>query len=70
ERFEDRWNWDGLSRNEALPWSFELIERFESRLDWMSSAAVAVMYKDLPTLRPADIVTIMEYHFGTELIGE
>ena len=25
---------EGLSRNEALPWSLELIERFEDRWDW------------------------------------
>ena len=44
ERFEARWGWvrggihrvfsHGLSSNEALPWSLELIERYEDRWDW------------------------------------
>ena len=29
ERFNDRWDWYLLSKNELLPWSIELIERFE-----------------------------------------
>jgi hypothetical protein len=30
-------------------------------------ASPAVMTKDLPTLRPADIVAIMEHHFGANI---
>ena len=31
QRHESSWDWEQLSRNEALPWSLELIERFEDR---------------------------------------
>lgn len=34
ERYELKWNWDILSRNEALPWSDTLIERYADRWDW------------------------------------
>jgi len=34
ERYEDRWDWGELSKNEALPWSFELVEIFECRWTW------------------------------------
>jgi hypothetical protein len=33
-RFKDRWNWEKLSENTALPWSIELIESFTERWDW------------------------------------
>ncbi|HNJ87171.1 MAG TPA: hypothetical protein PKU92_11355, partial [Agitococcus sp.] len=28
------WDWKELSNNEALPWSLELIERFDDKWDW------------------------------------
>ena len=31
QRHESSWDWEQLSGNEALPWSLELIERFEDR---------------------------------------
>ncbi|MEO5607344.1 MAG: hypothetical protein ABIR13_07175 [Polaromonas sp.] len=33
-RFEDHWNWHGLSKNTVLPWSLELIEHYEDRWCW------------------------------------
>ncbi|WP_262967075.1 hypothetical protein [Methylobacter psychrophilus] len=65
ERFEERWHWDVLSKNEGLPWSLELIERFEERWCWMALSPNESLH--LPTLRPADIVAIMEHHFGAKL---
>ena len=29
EKYEDLWKWEGLSLNKYLPWSIELIEKFE-----------------------------------------
>ncbi len=34
ERYEDRWDWHGLSRNHGLPWSIELLDRYEDRWVW------------------------------------
>ncbi|SET17618.1 hypothetical protein, partial [Thorsellia anophelis] len=28
ERFENKWDWDCLSRNKSLPWSVELAQKF------------------------------------------
>ena len=33
-RYEDQWDWEQLSENEALPWDEELIERFEDHWSW------------------------------------
>jgi hypothetical protein len=33
-RFEDKWDWIGVSCNTACPWSIELIERFKDRFHW------------------------------------
>jgi hypothetical protein len=71
ERFKERWNWGGfgvgLSKNKSLPWSLELIERFEERWywDWEELFKNATLH--LLTLRPADIVAIMEHHFGANI---
>jgi hypothetical protein len=42
-----------------LPWSLKLIERFEARWDWDRLSGNESLH--LPTLRPADIVAIMEF---------
>ncbi len=34
ERFEDKWDWWGLSSNKSLPWSLDFIERFEDNWRW------------------------------------
>ena len=34
EKYAEYWGWSSLSRNEALPWSMELIERFEDSWNW------------------------------------
>jgi hypothetical protein len=37
DRYADRWDWEGdegLSWNEALPWSAALIDRYADRWDW------------------------------------
>jgi hypothetical protein len=34
ERFEDKWDWIGVSCNTACPWSIELIQRFKDRFHW------------------------------------
>jgi hypothetical protein len=36
ERHERSWDWATLSGNEGLPWSLELIERYEGRWAWWS----------------------------------
>jgi hypothetical protein len=41
--------------------------KFEARWNWEYLFA---RNKDLPTLRPADIVAIMEHHSGGKLISE
>ena len=64
ERFADRWNWWSLSWVESLPWSFELIECFDNASHDKNDIPehVFAMFKDLPTLRPEDIVAIMEFN--------
>jgi len=84
ERFEERWHWGKLSRNKSLPWSLDLIEHFKEWLDWGAFSwneglpwSLELMERfearwnweylfarnrDLPTLRPADIVAIMEFN--------
>ena len=34
EQFADHWDWGRLSLNTVLPWSLELIKRFEDRWIW------------------------------------
>ena len=68
ERFQNRWDWGYLSGNKSLPWSLKLIERFEARWDWHRLSGNESLH--LPTLRPADIVAIMEHHFGGKHISE
>lgn len=34
ERYEDFWDWDRLSKNEALPWTPKLIDSFIDRWEW------------------------------------
>jgi hypothetical protein len=36
-KYKDRWEWDryGLSSNESLPWSEDLIAKYEDRWDWV-----------------------------------
>ncbi len=34
EKYEDKWDWSGLSRNKALPWTLALIEQYEDKWDW------------------------------------
>ena len=34
EKYEDRWDWDGISENQLLPWSIELIEEYKDWWDW------------------------------------
>ena len=40
QRHESSWDWKRLSENTALPWSLELIERFEDRWAWDDVAKV------------------------------
>lgn len=60
----DRWDWDRLSRNEGLPWSIELIERYESRWNWFTSSRLRYPIQALTTLMPADITAVMAHHFS------
>src|SRR3546814_16119046 len=30
-KFESKWDWSALSQNKKLPWSFDLVVRFEGR---------------------------------------
>ena len=39
EKLEDQWIWKGwqsISSNEGLPWTIDLIEKFENKWDWHS----------------------------------
>jgi hypothetical protein len=51
-----------LSRNTALPWSLELIERFVYRREWPAISRRTLSL--LPLLRSADIGEIMVYNFS------
>jgi hypothetical protein len=57
ERFADRWNWEALSDNAALPWSLDLLERFGDR--WPPSAArhLEPLWE---RLRRQDLVDLMQ----------
>ena len=59
ERFVDAWDWEFLSWATPLPWSIELIEYFVEQDVWNPLFAP---FKDLPTLRPEDIIAIMEFN--------
>jgi len=34
DKYKGKSKWEKLSRDESLPWSIELIEKFENKLDW------------------------------------
>ena len=34
DQYSDIWDFKALSRNKALPWSEELIARYENKWDW------------------------------------
>lgn len=53
-----------LSSNDSLPWSIELIERFEKHWDWGRVCLNPEMQLLLPQLRRVHIVEVMEHHFG------
>ncbi|MDP1813708.1 MAG: serine/threonine-protein kinase [Leadbetterella sp.] len=44
EKNIEKWDWNGLSRNQNLPWSIDFIEKYEYKWDW----GVLSRNKDLP----------------------
>lgn len=57
ERFEERWDWGGLSSNSSLSWSLEMLERFESRLNW--KAVVVGRGFPEPVVLRGDVIDVM-----------
>ncbi|KGQ64550.1 hypothetical protein IO43_05975, partial [Gallibacterium anatis 7990] len=58
-RFEERWGWLGLSNNEALPWSIDLLEKFKYKWYWPDLALVQQIFTALSV---QGIEEVMDYH--------
>ncbi len=66
EKYKDKWSWGdrnarGLSSNEALPWSLELVEKYKDKWSWDDLCTTALTC--LPKLTPQDIDEVMNHHF-------